>query len=175
MATVTATTYDATGLVNGEEYFFEVRANDAATNIGPPTDTVAATPKFDADLSLATSSGVVAWGGTATLSGALTDGAEPFTAGQQVRAEYSYDGTGWELLQLLSPSGTFTYSVIVQPTRKTMYRLVFEGDAKHADATSDTVTVAPKVKLGKPVAPSSVRKGSRFTAYGDLTPKASRG
>jgi hypothetical protein len=175
VATVTATTYDATGLVNGEEYFFEVRANDAATNIGPPTDTAAVTPKFDADLSLTTSAGVVAWGGAATLSGALTDGAEPFTPGQQVRAEYSFNGTSWELLQLLSPSGTFTYSVIVQPTRKTMYRLVFEGDATHADATSDTVTVAPKVKLGKPVAPSSVKKGSRFTAYGDLTPKASAG
>ncbi len=54
----------------------------------------------------------------------------------------------------------------MQPTRKTTYRLVFEGDAKHEDATSDTVTVAPKVKLGKPVAPSSVKReaSSRPTA-----------
>jgi hypothetical protein len=175
VATVATTSYDATGLVNGEEYFFDVRASDAATNVGPPTDTEAATPRFDADLALETSATVVNWGGAATLSGALTDGAEPFTAGQQVRAEYSYDGSTWELLQLLSPSGTFTYSVNVQPTRKTTYRLVFEGDAKHEDATSDTVTVAPRVKLGKPVAPSSVKKGARFTAYGDLAPRASAG
>lgn len=175
VATVTATLYEATGLVNGEEYFFEVRANDAATNTGPPTGTAAVTPKFDADLSLTTSAGVVAWGGAATLSGALTDGAEPFSPGQHVRAEYSFNGTSWDLLQLLSPSGTFAYSVIVQPTRKTMYRLVFEGDGAHAAATSDTVTVAPKVKLGKPVAPPSVKKGTRFTAYGDLNPKASAG
>ncbi len=175
VTTVATTTHDVTGLVNGEEYFFDVRANDAATNVGPPTVTEAATPKFDTDLSLETSATVVNWGGSATLSGALTDGAEPFTAGQQVRAEYSYNGTDWELLQSLSPSGTFTYSVNVQPTRKTSYHLVFEGDAVHQEVTSNAVTVTPKVKLGKPVAPSSVKKGSKFTAYGDLTPKASAG
>ena len=43
--TVTETTYDATGLTNGETYFFEVRANDAATNIGPPSSTQTTVPK----------------------------------------------------------------------------------------------------------------------------------
>ena len=65
----------------------------------------------------------------------------------------------------------YAYGVAVQPTRKTMYQLVFEGDASHAAATSPAVTVTPKVKLGKPHAPSSVKKGKQFTAYGDLTPK----
>lgn len=175
VATVTATAYDVTDLVNGEEYFFEVRANDAATNGGPPSATASATPKFDSELALQASAGVVAWGASATLSGALTDGAEPFTAGQQVRTEYSYDGKDWRLLQLVSPSATFTYSVTVQPTRKTSYRLVFEGDALHARATSAPVTVAPMVKLGKPVAPASVKKGGKFAPYGSLAPKASAG
>ena len=69
----------------------------------------------------------------------------------------------------------YAYGVAVQPTRKTVYRLVFEGDATHASTTSPPVTVSPMVKLGKPHAPSSVKKGKRFTAYGDLTPKASAG
>jgi hypothetical protein len=175
VATVAATSYDATGLTNGEQYFFEVRANDAATNVGPPTVAQAVTPKAESGLSLQTSANIVKWAGTAMLSGALTDGAEAFTAGQQVRAEWSYDGSTWTLLQLLDPSATFTYSVAVQPTRKTMYRLVFEGDATHAAVTSAAVTVTPKVKLGKPVAPSSVKKGKAFTAYGDLVPKAAAG
>jgi len=34
------------------------------------------------------------------------------------------------------------------------------------------VTVTPKVKLGKPAAPSTVRRGIRFTAYGSLVPRA---
>ena len=171
-ATIATTTYDATGLTNGEEYFFEVRANDAATNVGPPTATQAATPKAASELTLQTSAKTVKWGGKATLTGELTDGAAPFTSGQQVRLEWSYDGSSWTLLQMLDPTAPYAYGVAVQPTRKTMYRLVFEGDASHAAATSLPVTVTPKVKLGKPHAPSSVKKGKQFTAYGDLTPKA---
>ncbi len=120
---------------------------------------------------------VVAWGRAATLSGALSDGAEPFTAGQQVRAEYSYDGTGWELLQLLSPAGSFTYSVNVRAdAQDACTGWCSRAMPSTRDATSDTVAVAPKVKLGKPVAPSSVKKGqARFTAYGNLAPEGDRG
>ncbi len=35
----------------------------------------------------------VKWGGKATLTGELTDGAAPFASGQQVRLEWSYDGS----------------------------------------------------------------------------------
>jgi hypothetical protein len=175
LATVASTTYDATGLTNGEEYFFEVRAVDAATNAGPPTAAKAATPKAEAALTLQTSATVVAWGGKAALIGELTDGAQPFTTGQQVRVEQSYDGSTWALLQLLDPTVPYAYGVVVQPTRKTVYRLVFEGDATHVAATSDKVTVTPRVRLGRPVAPSSVLKGRAFTAYGDLTPRAAAG
>ena len=126
-ATVATTTYDATGLTNGEEYFFEVRANDAATNVGPPTATQAATPKAASELTLQTSATTVKWGGKATLTGELTDGAAPFTSGQQVRLEWSYDGSSWTLLQMLDPTAPYAYGVAVQPTRKTMYRLGLRG------------------------------------------------
>ena len=175
VGTVTETTYDAAGLTNGETYLFEVRANDAATNIGPPSSTQTTVPRADSQLTLQTSASTVNWGGEASLTGELTDGAEPFTAGQQVRLEWSYNGTTWSLLQTLDPATPFTYGLAVAPTQKTRYRLVFEGDATHATATSLPVTVTPRVKLGTPAAPSAVKKGSKFTAYGHLVPRHSSG
>jgi hypothetical protein len=176
LATVTgSTTYNATGLTNGETYYFEIRANDAATNVGPPTPTGTVVPKTTAQLTLHTTASIVNWGGKATLTGDLTDGAEPFTAGQVVRVEWSYDGTIWTLLQLLDPNAPYTYGVTVGPTQKTLYRLVFEGDATHDAATSLPVTVKPRVKLGTPVAPKKVKKGKKFTAYGSLVPRHASG
>ena len=154
-----------------------VAAKVATGEVVDLTDTrqlcAVATPKAGADLTLETSDDVVNWGGSATLTGTLTDGVAAFTAERQVRLKKSNDGSTWTPLQGLDPSNTFRYSVTVKPTRRTMYRLVFEGDATHAGATSPSVTVTPKVKLGKPVAPSGVNKGTSFTPYGDLTPKPS--
>lgn len=171
VATAAGTSYDATGLTNGETYYFEVRANDAATNVGSPTATEQVDPKAPAQLTLQTSAKTVNWGGKATLTGDLTDGVEPFTAGQQVRVEWSYGGTEWTLLQMLDPLSPYAYGVAVSPTRKTLYRLVFEGDATHAAATSPKVTVTPRVKLGRPAAPKTVKKGKKFTAKGSLMPR----
>lgn len=175
IATVATTSCDVPGLTNGTQYFFEVRAEDAATNVGPPTATQAATPQPGARLTLETSADTVDWGGSATLTGVLTDGVVALTTGQQVRAEYSLDGSTWRLLRLLYPLDTFTYSVTVEPKRRTTYRLVLEGDATHPGAISPSITVVPRVKLGRPLAPSSVWKGRSFTAYGDLIPRAAAG
>lgn len=175
VATVTTAGYDVTGLTNGRVYSFEVRANDEATNIGPPSAVQTVTPKAPAQLTLVTSATVVKWGGQATLRGKLTDGADPFAAGQQITVEYSFNGSSWMTLKKLDPSATFSYSVAVAPKRATMYRFAFKGDAAHAAVTSATVKVTPKVKLGKPVVPSSVKKGRAFAVYGGLTPKAAAG
>ena len=40
---------------------------------------------------------------------------------------------------------------------------------------SAVVTVTPKVKLGKPQAPSAVKRGAKFTAYGSVAPKQTVG
>jgi len=168
IASVTGTSCDVSGIVLGEAYHFEVRAVDAATNIGPPS-------RYTAQLTLQTSASVVDWGGAATLAGELTDDSEPFAAGQQVGLEWSHDGMVWTLQEMLDPSATFVYGAEVAPTQKTHYRLVFEGDETHAAATSPTVTVTPRVKLGTPVAPKSVARGRSFAAFGSLTPKQAAG
>lgn len=176
LATVADTSYEATGLTNGETYYFEVRANDAATNVGPASSTAEVTPKAPAQLTLATTATIVNWGAAASLSGELTDGADAFTSGQQVRVEWRYTSTSdWTLLQLLDPTAPYAYGLAVRPTRKTTYRLVFTGDDTHAAATSDPVTVTPRVKLGQPTAPKVVKRGVRFTAYGSLVPRHKAG
>jgi peptidoglycan/xylan/chitin deacetylase (PgdA/CDA1 family) len=156
-----------------------VAAKVAAGKVVVLTDTeqlyAVATAKAKAGLTLETSHRVVRWGGSAALTGALTDGAEAFTAGQKARLQRSTNGSVWTLLQVLDPSAAFTYSAAVQPRRKTMYRLVFPGDAAHSGATSPRVTVTPSVKLGKPVAPGTVSRNVRFTSYGSLVPSAPAG
>ena len=162
------------GLANGSEYFFEIRARDAATNTGPPSAAVAVTPNVATQLTLAASAKVVKWGGRATLSGELTSD-EPFASTPVVRVERSFSGSTWELLTTIDLTAPYAVGTAVKPQRKTMYRLVFTGDATHLGATSNVVTVTPKVKLGKPVAPARVKQGRKFTVYGDLVPKAKVG
>lgn len=169
VGSTTATTYEATGLTEDEGYHFEVRAVDAAGNIGPRS-------RYPSELSLRTSKNTVDWGGGATLSGDLTDGAEPFVAGQEIALELSYDGATWTALPgLLSPVSPFAYSATVLPTRSTQYRFVFASDGVHQATSSDPVTVTPRVKLGRPVAPKAVKRGRKFTAYGSLVPKHASG
>jgi len=162
------------GLANGSEYFFEIRARDAATNTGPPSAAVAVTPNVATQLTLAASANVVKWGGRATLSGELTSD-EPFASTPVVRLERSFNGSTWDLLTTIDPTAPYAVGTAVKPQRKTMYRLVFTGDATHLGATSNVVTVTPKVKLGKPVAPARVKQGRKFRVYGGLVPKAKVG
>ncbi|OPZ43251.1 MAG: hypothetical protein BWY94_01921 [Actinobacteria bacterium ADurb.BinA094] len=162
------------GLANGSEHFFEIRAQDAATNTGPPSAAVAVTPNVATHLTLATSAKVVKWGGRATLSGELSsDG--PDVSEPEVRVERSFNGSTWKLLTTIDLTAPYAVGTAVKPQRTTLYRLVFTGDATHLGATSNVVTVTPKVKLGKPVAPARVKQGRKFAAYGGLVPKAKVG
>ena len=90
VATVTSgTSYTDSGLTNGTTYHYLVRAMDAATNVGPRSVVGDVTPTAVPQLTLRTSAATVKWGGRATLTGELTDGADPFAAGQQVSLEWS--------------------------------------------------------------------------------------
>jgi hypothetical protein len=167
VGTTARTTYDVTGLTEGETYHFEVRAVDTATNIGPPS-------RYPVDLSVAAAASVVGWGKQATLTGELTDGAEPFAEGKVVTVQSSMDGGDtWNDVAEFDLIALAGFGV--KPAQKTQYRLAFAGDSVHAAAESDPVTVTPRVALGKPSAPSNVRKGAAFGAYGSLTPKHAAG
>ena len=177
VATVTSgTSWTDTGLTNGTTYHYLVRAVDAATNVGPRSAVADATPAAVSQLTLRASAATVKWRGSAMLTGELTDGADPFAVGQQVSLEWSYDGATWTALPtMLDPDASFAYAVAVAPMQKTMYRLVFAGDLAHAAVTSVPVTVTPRAKLGRPVAPKTVKMRKRFSAHGTLAPRHSAG
>ena len=136
-----------------------------ADGIDEPMLTLGATPT------------VVNWAQPWALSGELMDSDSTTMApipDAPVDLQASIDGgISYSTLEGVTPAaGTSTYSgSYAAPYEKTMYRLFYAGDATHDPAWSDPVTVTPRVKLGTPVAPSSVKKGAKFTAYGSLTPQ----
>lgn len=167
VGTTTTTSYDVTGLTEGQDYHFAVRAVDPATNAGPLS-------RYPVELTLATAAKVVGWGKAATLSGTLGDGAEPFTEGRIVTVQSSVDGGAtWVDVGKYDLDALAGYAVT--PKQKTRYRLVFAGDSVHRAGESPVVTVTPKVALGKPQAPSAVKRGAKFTAYGSISPRQAVG
>ena len=110
------------------------------------------TPTSVPQLTLQASAATVKWGGKATLTGELTDGADPFTVGQQVSLESSHDGTTWTPLQMLDPDASFAYAVGSDPRRRPCIVSCSTVTLTHAAATSGSVTVTPRVKLRRPVA-----------------------
>ena len=120
---------------------------------------------------------VVNWAQPWALTGELMASNMDAIPDAAVDLQASVDGgASYSTLEGVTPAaGTSTYSgSYAAPYEKTMYRLFFAGDATHDPAWSDPVTIIPRVKLGKPVAPSSVKKGAKFTAYGSLSPQQPR-
>ncbi len=125
-------------------------------------------------LTLSATPTVVNWAQPWALSGELMDSTMAPIPDAPVDLQASVDGgASYATLEGVMPAaGTSTYSGNhAAPYEKTVYRLFYAGDATHDPAWSDPVTVTPRVKLGTPVAPSSVKKGAKFTAYGSLTPQ----
>ena len=171
------TSYDNTGLTNGTHYFYAVFAYDTALNYATPA-TADATPAIETSLTLTATPAVVNWGQSWQLDGTLRTAADEAIPDAGVDLEQSIDGGAtWTLAKALTATlGTSTYlDDVAAPQRKTQYRLVYAGDSAHAGSQSDVVTVTPRVKLGKPVVPSSVKKKTAFSVYGSLVPKQASG
>ena len=117
---------------------------------------------------------VVNWAQPWALNGKLMESDMDAIPDAPVDLQASIDGgASYATLEGVMPAaGTSTYSGnYAAPYENTIYRLFYAGDATHDPAWSDPVTVTPRVKLGTPVAPSSLKKGAKFTAYGSLTPQ----
>ena len=172
-ATGAETSWTDTSLAQGTAYHYFVRASDAATNVGPRSNTVDVSPQVASAVTLQTSAAVVAWSRPAMLSGSLTGPAA--LAGKQVRIEASVAGGDWGQVATATTGADGSFSAAAIPEQATVYRAVFSGDAEHGAATSGEVTVTPKVRLGTPVAPSSMKKGKSYTVSGALTPQQPAG
>lgn len=119
------------------------------------------------------------YGGSAYVASQLFDADGKLVEGQQMNRYRSYDGRTWTYVGS-SPSvaaaadGAWVSGI----TRRVWFqaRLKADGDHLYAPESSRvTVLIKPQVKLGTPVAPSSVKRGAAFSAYGYLEPKRTAG
>ncbi len=172
------TSYADTAVVVGTTYHYVVRPVDVATNYGPRSNTVSATPKEGSIATLAPVKNIVPWLGDAELAWRITDAAHADLMDAVGHLERSTDkGVTWTAVTDVRVDAYTTWTVIATPDlrRRTWYRLRYDGDAHHMAATSDTVQIAPKVQLARTTAPKSVRRGAKFLAYGTLKPRHAAG
>lgn len=166
-----------TTVVAGTKYYYEVRAEDAQTNVGPRSATVQAVALSPTTLALAAPPATVAYKAKVTLTGTLSFGSAQALAGQTVLAESSLDGTTWASLGTCT-AGTAagTYVFDVHPAVKTWYRLTFAQTASYIASTSEPRVVTPRLQmLGTPAAPFTVERNTRFTVSGFAKPHLTNG
>jgi len=173
VGTTTELSFEDTSVTNGEDYSYHVRAADEATNIGPRSKTVAASPGLPSTLTLDAAATVVAYKGTTTLTVHLADGDGAPLAGHLVDVQKSLDGVAWTTFATVESDGGTAVTPAL--TRAMRFRAVWEGVGDFAPATSAVVTVKPKVYLGAPVAPDLIREDVTFLVYGTLKPRHSPG
>lgn len=174
LATTTETTYTDTGVVNGEDYYYVVRAVDAATNAGPRCNQVTGEPRIPTILTLDAAATIVPYKGTTTLTVHLTDEAGAPLAGYDVELQKSTDGgVTWTSIGTTGSDGGT--AVTPELTRATLFRATWAGAGEYAASTSDAVEVKPKVALGNPDAPRVVKKYVRFRVDGTLRPRHTPG
>jgi hypothetical protein len=173
VGTSTGPSFEDTSVTNGEDYSYHVRAADEATNIGPRSKTVAASPGLPSTLTLNAAATIVPYKGTTTLTVHLTDDVGGALAGHLVDVQKSLDGIAWTTFATVeSDGGTATTPVL---TRAMKFRAVWEGVGEYARNTSAVVTVKPKVYLGAPVAPLTIKEDVAFVVYGALKPRHTPG
>ena len=178
VGTTTATGFTDAGVTLGTPYFYSVRAVDAATNASPQSAPVTATPKLATVATLAAPNAAVPWLGDAAMTWQLTEEGGGDLLGAPATIDLSTDaGVTWTALKDLSVAAAGPAAAVATPdlSRRTWYRLRYEGDATHAPSLSTVVEIAPRVLLGRPSAPRAVAHRVRFTAIGTLAPRHAAG
>jgi hypothetical protein len=147
-----ATSYGQAGLTNGTTYFYEVRAFDAATNIGPRSNTVAVTPQTaspGASVSPASPDGFEGWYRTHPVVTLAT------TSGRTTQYSYEASPSVWT---------TYTVPVSIPDGVRTLYYRDTDGSTasavQHLDFLVDTT--APKATLSAPTFSTQVTASRNF-------------
>ncbi|HSL95322.1 MAG TPA: hypothetical protein VLA35_05325 [Thermoleophilia bacterium] len=117
---------------------------------------------------------IVPYKGTTTLTVHLEDGAGAPLVGYAVDIQKSTDwGATWTTIgSAESDGGTFVTPAL---TRATKFRAAWAGADEYAGATSSYVLIKPKVALGNPDAPTTVRKYADFLVSGTFKPRHAPG
>jgi hypothetical protein len=95
--------------------------------------------------------------------------------GTRIYFESSTDGYTWKSVgSTETVSGRVTFAT-APLTRKYYYRFWYNGSATTPATVSSVVVVTPKVRLGTPKAPKTMKKGKTYSVYGSLKPRHTSG
>ncbi len=115
--------------------------------------------------------------GTATLNGQPLEGARVLVqskaAGTSSWKDLNFDTAAYVPKTLTRAGGRFSHAV--KPTKKTQYRVIIWPSEDRGWRFGSPMTITPRVRLGSPHVPSSVRRGATFAAYGYLAPRHKSG
>jgi hypothetical protein len=169
--TTTSTSCVDESAMDGETYYYHVRAVDDATNAGPRSATVSSSGGTGARLTLTPARTIVPYKGSTTLTVELADALGVPVAGESVRVQKSFDGVTWTTFATVASDG----GVATTPALTRAMRFRARGLDEYSTVISPTVVVKPKVALSKPVAPLSVQRDANFVVYGSLKPRHAPG
>lgn len=149
-----------------------VSTGSAVAAVGPSLPVVLAAG-LPTGLTLGADRPDVAFGGSSTLSGRLTDPATGSgVSGAQVRLETrSVDG-GWVEVALLTTDGSGGVASTQTPTSTTAYRLRHGEPGAPEESTSPEVTVTVHAAFTAALSRDAVRAGRPVTVSGLLSPAA---
>jgi hypothetical protein len=126
----------------------------------PPFSVAPAAPL----LTLEAASTVITWGQSVQLAAGLAPPGPEGASGRTVHLQRSIDGIGWAPVADLTTDATGTAGAAERPAGNIFYRLVFDGAADLAPATSPVVRVlVRRVALLRPDNRGAVRRVSRGT------------
>jgi hypothetical protein len=175
--------YVDTDLAAGTRYHYEVRAEDAHTNIGPRSNEATATTPVPPEvepttITLGAVPPRVPYRARVVLTATLSDGSGRPLQGQAVRvARWRVtDPAGWTDLGPAAAGGApGEYTFVARPSVRTVYRFSLAATAVYA-GTLQTTTLLPRLNaLGRPHVPSRVSRGRGFTVYGFVRPHLADG
>ena len=113
-------------------------------------------------LTLTAAATIVPYNGTTKLAVNMTDILGGPVAGLLVSVQKSIDGITWTTFATVASDGGTAATPAL--TRAYKFRAIGRGDYAHI--VSPTVIVKPKVYLGAPVAPLTIKEGVSFVVYG---------
>jgi hypothetical protein len=160
----------------GGVYYLDIYSYEGASGYTLTWSVTGLEPALDeVRLGISVGPSVVAYRGTVTIRGKLTDAQGSALGGRTLQLQRSIDGETWRLHGSYRPVSGNNYAVKVQLSRRTYFRWRFAGDSRYDVATSRRVYATSKASLTPPSYPSVVRYGRTINFGGYLKPQHSGG
>lgn len=162
-------------LVGYDAVVVQARGEDAAGNIGSPTQVVSFDPLEPTSLLAVPSATTISYGAKVSFDGTLTTQAGQVLPGKPVRLEYLSGGVWKQSASSVTDGLGKITGLVAAPSAKTSYRLRFLSDVDYEETSSASLVITPKVYLSTPSAPSTAYRNRAFASAGYLKPRHTAG